>query len=397
MYRWVGWKVALRIRDNQIHYKDLIRDNDWSKTIQKDLDRTFPSHPLFSATQFKDKGQTALKNILVAFAVYKPCIGYCQGMNFVAGFLLIVSGFKEEETFKIFASLMCNKIPGDCLSIKGLEGLYQDNFPLLRILQSLFIKSLEKTIPKLKKHIQDIELPEELWLSKWFSTLFVYSLPLAHCIRIWDYMFAYGIISLLKVGIAILQYKEKELMKADFNECFELFKSLKEGHNLPTPEKLLAIADKVSIDCMELGKLRNEITKSVEDLIKLNTKRNLNAGKVEYTLVNIEKDSIKKEQNIKRPKATTERLFNFSNKGVLRSSIKSKDDSGVFFINEMNTLNDETNPTINFTVYRNLSMEVKRKYRGEEKVITANERNIRLSTKIPVKVSLVQDNKDTQN
>jgi hypothetical protein len=279
-------------------------------------------------------------------------------MNFIAAFLLIVSGFKEEDTFKLFVSLMCNKIPGDCLIIEGLEGLYQDNFPLLRVLQSLFMKLLEKIIPKLKKHMQDIELPEELWLSKWLSTLFVYSLPVAHCIRIWDYMFAYGVIGLLRVGIAILQYKKKELMKADFNECFELFKSLKEGHNLPGSEKLLTIADNVPIDCMELEKLRKEIAKSVKDTTKPNKQKTKECNKI--------------------VKVPAESMLNFSNKKL---SVRNNEDSEVFLIDEMNTLNDEINPMINFTVYK-----------SGRKLITANDIHLKKHIKAPIKLS-----KNTQN
>lgn len=41
--------------------------------INKDLDRTFPGHPLMD-----DSGKDALREILVAFSLHKPEIGYCQ-------------------------------------------------------------------------------------------------------------------------------------------------------------------------------------------------------------------------------------------------------------------------------------------------------------------------------
>lgn len=48
--------------------------------------RTFPAHPFFS-TDFK-YGQTQLYNILHTYSVHDKQVGYCQGMNFVAGTLL---------------------------------------------------------------------------------------------------------------------------------------------------------------------------------------------------------------------------------------------------------------------------------------------------------------------
>lgn len=41
--------------------------------INKDLDRTFPGHPLMDAT-----GKDSLRQILIAFALHRPDIGYCQ-------------------------------------------------------------------------------------------------------------------------------------------------------------------------------------------------------------------------------------------------------------------------------------------------------------------------------
>lgn len=54
------------------------------------IDRTYPSHPYFS-TQVKH-GRTALYNVLRAYAVADPTVGYCQGLSFVAGLILLHVG-----------------------------------------------------------------------------------------------------------------------------------------------------------------------------------------------------------------------------------------------------------------------------------------------------------------
>lgn len=61
--------------------------------INKDIERTFPGHALFEGV----KGQNSLRRILGAFALHNTEVGYCQGLNFLAGFLLLLMG--EEQAF----------------------------------------------------------------------------------------------------------------------------------------------------------------------------------------------------------------------------------------------------------------------------------------------------------
>ena len=48
--------------------------------------RTFPGNPFF---QSKGDGQVALFNLLKAYSSYDLDVGYCQGMGFLAGLLLL--------------------------------------------------------------------------------------------------------------------------------------------------------------------------------------------------------------------------------------------------------------------------------------------------------------------
>lgn len=50
--------------------------------------RTFPSHPYFSSG-LQGAGQSELHSILHAYAVADPETGYCQGLSFVAGLILM--------------------------------------------------------------------------------------------------------------------------------------------------------------------------------------------------------------------------------------------------------------------------------------------------------------------
>lgn len=49
--------------------------------------RTFPAHPYFSTAL--GPGQLALFNLLKAYSLLDKEVGYCQGLSFVAGILLM--------------------------------------------------------------------------------------------------------------------------------------------------------------------------------------------------------------------------------------------------------------------------------------------------------------------
>ena len=71
--------------------------------IERDLHRTYPEQKIF-----QDKGgigQQALNNILCAYANYDPEVGYCQGMGFIVGCLLIQIRH-EELSFWAFVQIM---------------------------------------------------------------------------------------------------------------------------------------------------------------------------------------------------------------------------------------------------------------------------------------------------
>lgn len=67
-------------------------------------------------------------------------------MNYIAGFLLIVSGGNEEEAFWTFVYL--SKDPKF-----QLLGLFEDNFPLVYFLLYIFWDLLKKHDKKLFNHI----------------------------------------------------------------------------------------------------------------------------------------------------------------------------------------------------------------------------------------------------
>lgn len=266
-YRWVAWKVALRVKKIEVPglYEELVgKSTPWVEEIDKDIDRTFPTHPLFAEVKFSEKGKKALKSILSAYAVYNKYVGYCQGMNFVAAFLLIVSGFQEQEVFWALVSLTRHRFAHDPLNIDGIEGLYSDHFPLLRSLERLFDVVAQTTIADVANHLVSIEFAKGFWLQKWISTLFLYSFPKSYCIRLWDFVLMRGISQLFPLILALLEWFRDELVSADFAECYELLRGFQEGERLPDVDELVEIAGRTRLDWERLRTVHRKLQEEVE-------------------------------------------------------------------------------------------------------------------------------------
>ena len=83
-------------------------------------------------------------NVLRTYAFYNPMVEYCQGMNFIAGFLCML--FQEESTvFKVFMALI------DRLS---MSQLFQNDVPLLRLYFYQVNRLLALFLPNIHEHFR---------------------------------------------------------------------------------------------------------------------------------------------------------------------------------------------------------------------------------------------------
>ena len=79
--------------------------NSFQDQIERDLRRTFPGHALFDTRD----GIGKLRRILLAFSCFNDDIGYCQSMNFISAFLLLV--FEEEKAFWMLVYIIEELLP----------------------------------------------------------------------------------------------------------------------------------------------------------------------------------------------------------------------------------------------------------------------------------------------
>ncbi|OII73341.1 GTPase activator [Cryptosporidium ubiquitum] len=188
--------------------------NKYSPLISIDVPRTFPELNIF-----KDQAsQECLFRVLNATANHIPDVGYCQGMNFIAALLLIISNFDQERSFYSLILI---------LETYGLSGFYKDQFPLLTKYIQAFDTMFQINIPKLWKHFQDEGIFDPVYLHPWFLTLFVSTLPLKTVVIIWDYLLANGLQSLISIAIALLKTLESSLIGQSMENIIQFFKSLR--------------------------------------------------------------------------------------------------------------------------------------------------------------------------
>jgi TBC1 domain family protein 1 len=93
-------KAKYKITRLDISYEELLKQYSIHQhSILLDLGRTYPNHPNFKYQSSKSDsetksikyglGQLALFNVLKAYSILDNEVGYCQGLSFVVGFLLI--------------------------------------------------------------------------------------------------------------------------------------------------------------------------------------------------------------------------------------------------------------------------------------------------------------------
>lgn len=133
----------------------------------------------------------------------------------------MVSGSREKESFWFFCALLTEHKQMPIMG--GLNGFFSDGFPLLLKYVRVLHVLMDQYMPVLHDHLSD--LPDLLWINKWFQTVFLYSFPQGLCIRIWDNIMADGTKFFFKAALAILRLTESELLLLDFSEINEYFKS----------------------------------------------------------------------------------------------------------------------------------------------------------------------------
>ncbi|XP_036327922.1 TBC1 domain family member whacked [Rhagoletis pomonella] len=180
-------------KKNPTVYKELLEqpgNPHVIEEIKKDKHRQFPFHEMFLD---EDKvGQIELFNVLKAYSIYNPKVGFCQAQAPIAAFLLM--HLPAEDAFWVFVSV-CDVYLEDYF-ITGLEVLQND----AGILEGL----LKKTCPPAYRHLQKHKVEPLLYMTDWFLCAMTRTLPWETLLRVWDCFLAEGIRVIFKVALVII-------------------------------------------------------------------------------------------------------------------------------------------------------------------------------------------------
>ena len=281
-FRWLSWCIINEIpleRDINIYNNYLVKDLEEvnKNSIIRDIQRTFSDINIDKDELIKK--ETSLYNVLKAFWNLDDQIGYCQGMNLLVGFMLLISEGNELDTFYLlisnFSATFNKRKPYEY----SLRGLFSEGFPLLAFLNFIFDILLEENIPEIKNHLDEMGITYDLWIGQWFQTLFTIILPLNYLKRIWDCLFSENIYFLVKFGIVFTKMIKNEILeKTEEIDIINFFKDLQKFSMFPENKFL-----EQKSDINTLITKANKIKLDPEEYIKLYRKRyeNYNEFKIE--------------------------------------------------------------------------------------------------------------------
>jgi hypothetical protein len=182
--------------------------------IDTDIPRTFPKLGGLFATE--TASQVKLRRILEAFTMYRPDIGYVQGMSYVAATLLLFMD-NEYQSFVTFCNLM-TKYP--------IMPFYSFNDVLVRKIMQLYKQVFAYNLPELCEHFELENIQPKVYLYEWFMTLFTRAFDLRIVTRVWDFYFLDGIFVLFQTAIAILRMLEDKMIDEEFDEILPILQNV---------------------------------------------------------------------------------------------------------------------------------------------------------------------------
>jgi len=170
------------------------------RDIELDVPRTFT--PGVRSTATTEEGRAVLRRVLKANAYRNPHVGYCQGLNFVAGLLL--SLFPEETAFWLLVTL--------CESIN--PGYYDRTMHVLQADIAALKDMMDQDLPDLSQHIENLGLPLQLIYTQWLLVCFVNCMPNSTAVKVLELVLVERSSDVtIAIAIAFLQLHRTALLE----------------------------------------------------------------------------------------------------------------------------------------------------------------------------------------
>ena len=116
---WITLTKKIPIKRDDYYFNELLQSDissDLKEQIKKDIYRTY------SNDDCTENHINQLKNILYAITLFNKEIGYCQGLNFIVGFILKITFFNTIDCFYLLTYIL-----------EEIKGYFIEDFPLLKL------------------------------------------------------------------------------------------------------------------------------------------------------------------------------------------------------------------------------------------------------------------------
>ncbi|XP_040088238.1 ecotropic viral integration site 5 protein homolog isoform X1 [Oryx dammah] len=269
-FRAIVWQLLCSAQSMPIkdQYSELLKmTSPCEKLIRRDIARTYPEHDFFKE---KDSlGQEVLFNVMKAYSLVDREVGYCQGSAFIVGLLLMQ--MPEEEAFCVFVKLMQDY---------RLRELFKPSMAELGLCMYQFECMIQEHLPELFVHFQSQSFHTSMYASSWFLTIFLTTFPLPIATRIFDIFMSEGLEIVFRVGLALLQMNQAELMQLDMEGMLQHFQKVIPHQFDGGPDKLIQAAYQVKYNSKKMKKLEKEYTtiktKEMEEQVEIKRLRTEN-------------------------------------------------------------------------------------------------------------------------
>ncbi|CAO3687231.1 unnamed protein product [Rhizopus stolonifer] len=259
------WQIFSEAANDALEekYRQLLNEpSPYEKLIKNDLPRAFPDLDYFNT----DKGQEGLFHVIKAYSLLDEQVGYCQGIHFLAGCLLL--HMPEEAAFGVLIKLM---------SKYGLREQYTPKMEKLHKRMFQFEQLLSIHLPQVHRHLDAQGVLPSMYASQWFMTLFVYRCPLDLVFAIFDVILVEGADMMLNFGLALIKKNQQAIVCLDFESLLEFFSGhvfdvykenasglVQDAYSFHIPSKLLCkFAKQYAIEAA-----RQERLQCIEDDVK---------------------------------------------------------------------------------------------------------------------------------
>ncbi|XP_019939933.2 EVI5-like protein isoform X2 [Paralichthys olivaceus] len=314
-FRAIVWQLLGNATDMPVknQYSELLKmSSPCEKLIRRDIARTYPEHEFFKGQD--SLGQEVLFNVMKAYSLVDREVGYCQGSAFIVGLLLMQ--MPEEEAFCVFVRLMQEY---------RLRELFKPSMAELGLCIYQFEYLLQEQLPELNVHFRSQSFHTSMYASSWFLTLFLTFLPLPVATRIFDIFMYEGLEIIFRVGLAILQYNQTDLIQLDMEGMSQHFQKVIPHQFDSCPDKLILRAYQVKYNPKRMKKLEKEYTtiknKEMEEQIEIKRLRTENRL-LKQRIETLEKGQVTRAQEaeenyvIKRELAVVRQQCNTANESL---------------------------------------------------------------------------------